>query len=138
MSGLAPALAALAVLTPLPPAAHAADAELPQAHAARDVDSPRANRRVARRMAAKRGWRGRQWSCLRALWTRESGFRRKARNASSGAYGIPQALPGRKLYTAGRAIHTARVQVRWGLGYIGGRYRVPCAALAHSNAVGWY
>lgn len=83
------------------------------------------------------GWVREQWVCLVKLWSRESGWVvQKANYAGSGAYGIPQALPGSKM---GPGWETeADVQIRWGLKYIKGRYGTPCAALAHSDAVNWY
>jgi hypothetical protein len=88
---------------------------------------------------AARGWAPAEFDCLVALWNKESGWRVNAYNASSGAYGIPQALPGSKMATAGADWATsAATQVEWGLGYISGRYETPCGAWAHSQAVGWY
>jgi hypothetical protein len=89
-------------------------------------------------MLARRGWSG-QWSCLNSLWQKESGWNHRARNPRSGAYGIPQALPGRKMSSAGADWATnPRTQIRWGLSYIAGAYGTPCAAWAHSQATGWY
>lgn len=108
---------------------------------ARDGGSPQSNRRLGRAMAHKLyGWAGRQWSCLRTLYHGESGWQHGARNASSGAFGIPQSLPAGKLYAAGRAIHTAYVQLRWGLRYIAGRYGTPCGALGAwaARSPHWY
>lgn len=88
---------------------------------------------------AARGWPSTEFDCLVALWSKESGWRVNAYNASSGAYGIPQALPGSKMATAGADWETnAATQIEWGLGYIQGRYDTPCGAWAHSQAVGWY
>ncbi len=85
------------------------------------------------------GWGGEQFRCLDLLWTRESGWRADAYNASSGAYGIPQSLPGSKMAAAGADWRTnAATQINWGLSYISGRYGSPCAAWAHSEAVNWY
>lgn len=98
--------------------------------------TPPCNRRLGAYMAAKRGWTGEQWQCLDTLWgDRESGWRTDAHNAS-GAHGIPQALPGYKMGPGWES--DARVQIRWGLGYIDGRYGTPCGALAHSYAYNWY
>lgn len=80
-----------------------------------------------------------QFTCLNLLWTRESGWRYNAYNRSSGAYGIPQALPGSKMGTIASDWRTNPVtQVRWGLRYIAGRYGSPCAAWRHSQVYGWY
>jgi Transglycosylase SLT domain len=80
-----------------------------------------------------------QFSCLDRLFTRESGWNPYARNASTGAYGIPQALPGDKMATIASDWRTNPVtQVRWGLSYISGRYGTACNAWAHSQNYGWY
>lgn len=80
-----------------------------------------------------------QMPCLDKLWTKESGWNHKAYNASSGAYGIPQALPGSKMGSVASDWKTnPATQVKWGLGYIKGRYGTPCKAWAHSQDVGWY
>ena len=69
-----------------------------------------------------------QFSCLDNIWTRESGWRVNAANAS-GAYGIPQALPGSKMATAGADWQTnPATQIKWGLGYIQSKYGTPCNA----------
>ncbi|MCD5346908.1 lytic transglycosylase domain-containing protein [Agromyces sp. H3Y2-19a] len=88
---------------------------------------------------AARGWPTSEFDCLVALWNKESGWRVNAYNAGSGAYGIPQALPGSKMATAGADWETnAATQIEWGLGYVSGRYGTPCGAWAHSESVGWY
>lgn len=80
-----------------------------------------------------------QMRCLVNLWSRESGWSTTARNGSSGAYGIPQSLPGSKMASAGSDWRTnPATQIKWGLGYIKGRYGTPCGAWAHSQATGWY
>lgn len=85
------------------------------------------------------GWGIDQYSCLVKLWNRESNWRVNAFNKSSGAYGIPQSLPGNKMATAGADWMTnPATQINWGLGYINDRYGSPCTALAHSNRVNWY
>jgi hypothetical protein len=82
---------------------------------------------------------GRQYGCLVQLWNRESGWNYHASNSSSGAYGIPQALPGSKMASAGADWRTnPATQVRWGLRYISSRYGTPCGAWAHSQSFGWY
>ena len=80
-----------------------------------------------------------EWNCLYNLWARESGWRVEAYNTSSGATGIPQALPGSKMSSAGADWETNPItQITWGLGYVNGRYGSPCGAWAHSENVGWY
>ncbi|GAB3602058.1 aggregation-promoting factor C-terminal-like domain-containing protein [Microbacterium aureliae] len=94
---------------------------------------------IAYDMVKARGWGDDEFSCLVALWNKESGWRVNAYNASSGAYGIPQSLPGSKMATAGADWETnPATQITWGLGYISGRYGAPCGAWAHSQSVGWY
>ncbi|WP_053095569.1 aggregation-promoting factor C-terminal-like domain-containing protein [Microbacterium sp. CGR1] len=85
------------------------------------------------------GWGEDQFSCLNSLWTKESGWNYKAYNASGGATGIPQALPGSKMASAGSDWQTnAATQIRWGLGYISSVYGTPCSAWGHSQSVNWY
>lgn len=80
-----------------------------------------------------------QFGCLEALWNKESGWNHLADNPNSDAYGIPQALPGSKMASAGADWATNPItQIKWGVGYIEGRYGSPCAAWAHSQANNWY
>jgi resuscitation-promoting factor RpfB len=101
--------------------------------------SPGTARSIAYSMLSSYGWDPKtQFSCLDNIWTRESGWSTTAENAS-GAYGIPQALPGSKMASAGADWQTdAATQVKWGLGYIQGRYGSPCAAWSFWQANGWY
>jgi Transglycosylase SLT domain len=79
-----------------------------------------------------------QFGCLNDLWQQESGWRYNAENAS-GAYGIPQALPGSKMASAGPNWQTdPTTQIKWGLGYIKSIYGTPCGAWDHEEADGWY
>ena len=85
------------------------------------------------------GWGDSQFSCLDKLWQKESGWSYTARNGSSGATGIPQALPGSKMASAGSDWATnASTQVKWGLDYIQRAYGSPCSAWSHSQSVNWY
>lgn len=94
---------------------------------------------IAYEMVKARGWGDDQFACLVALWNKESGWRVNAYNSGSGAYGIPQALPGTKMGSAGADWETnPATQITWGLGYIGGRYGTPCGAWDHSQRRGWY
>jgi hypothetical protein len=94
---------------------------------------------IAYDMVIARGWSDADFGCLVALWNRESGWRVNAFNSGSGAYGIPQALPGSKMASAGADWETnPATQISWGLGYIGGRYGTPCGAWGHSQSTGWY
>lgn len=89
-------------------------------------------------MLSAYGWGADQMSCLIPLWDRESGWSVYASNPS-GAYGIPQALPGSKMASAGADWQTnPATQIRWGLGYIKSMYVTPCGAWAHEESSGWY
>jgi hypothetical protein len=93
---------------------------------------------IAMAMLASYGWSSSQFSCLDPLWQRESGWNVYAANPD-GAYGIPQALPGSKMASAGPDWQSnAATQIKWGLSYIQSRYGSPCAAWAHSQTTGWY
>ena len=110
-----------------------AEAERASRSAARDP------RGAARAMVAERGWGAGEFDCLDSLWQKESGWSTSADNPSSSAYGIPQALPGSKMASAGADWKTnPRTQIAWGLGYIADRYGSPCAAWSHSKANNWY
>ena len=103
------------------------------------VVDPSSNVAIGQSLAAQRGWVDGEWQCLYSLWQRESGWNHQAMNPSSGAFGIPQSLPGNKMATAGPDWQTnPSTQISWGLTYITARYGTPCAAWAHSEAVGWY
>jgi hypothetical protein len=94
---------------------------------------------IALAMLGSFGWPASQFSCLQSLWNAESGWNVYASNPSSGAYGIPQALPGSKMASAGPNWQSnAATQIRWGLGYIKGLYGSPCGAWAQEQAYGYY
>jgi hypothetical protein len=95
---------------------------------------------IARRMFSAFGWRPRrQFKFLNWLWNRESSWNVYAENPWSGAYGIPQAVPGAKMASAGPAWRTsATTQIRWGLRYIRGVYGKPRLAWDHEVTYGWY
>jgi hypothetical protein len=100
------------------------------------LSSANGNEQLANRMAAAAGWDAGEQQCLDALWTRESGFRSDAVNPDSGATGIPQLLPSVHVIPSGWS--DPRVQIRWGLRYIRGRYGDPCGAWGHEQSEGWY
>ena len=109
------------------------------AAAARPVTASGSPQQIAQGMLGSYGWPASQFSCLQPLWNAESGWNVSASNVSSGAYGIPQALPGSKMASAGADWQTdAATQIRWGLGYIRSVYGSPCAAWSHEEAYGWY
>ena len=95
------------------------------------IADPSGAQAIAHDMVLARGWGEDQFSCLVSLWNRESGWRVNAANGS-GAYGIPQALPGSKMASAGADWETnPATQISWGLGYIAARYSTPCGAWNH-------
>lgn len=101
--------------------------------------SPGSNKATAKNMLGSFGFGEDQWGCLEKLWHKESGWNERAMNRYSGAYGIPQSLPGSKMASAGGDWQTnAATQIKWGLGYIKARYGTPCGAWGHSQAKGWY
>jgi len=107
---------------------------------------------LGQRLAGSYGWSaGPQWTCLYDLWERESGWQTLATypstttppsapaNSITTAYGIPQALPAQQMAAAGADWQTnPATQIRWGLGYIRGRYGDPCGAWSHETADSWY
>lgn len=110
-----------------------------KAKAKKRKKTPAANRALGKKLMLKAGWSERQWPALRKLWSRESGWNHRADNPYSSAYGIPQAMPGSKMRSAGKNWATEpKTQIRWGLRYIRDRYGSPSKALAHSNRRGWY
>lgn len=103
------------------------------------IPDPGTAQAIAYGMLKSMGLGDDQYSCLVALWDRESHWNVYSSNSSSGAYGIPQALPGSKMASAGEDWATnPATQISWGLGYIASRYGDPCGAWAHSEDVGWY
>lgn len=85
------------------------------------------------------GWTEDDFTSLVSLWNKESGWNVNCYNSYSGAYGIPQALPGSKMATEGTDYeYNGQTQIRWGLKYIQGRYGTPSNAWQHFLSVGWY
>jgi hypothetical protein len=101
--------------------------------------NPTAAQATAKAMLASFGFSSSQWSCLYSLWEQESTWNVYAENASSGAYGIPQSLPGDKMASAGADWQTdAATQIKWGLGYIKDVYGTPCGAWQNEVSYGSY
>jgi hypothetical protein len=118
------ALAAMSVVTLLPPSVEARsyppDVQAARSYALNQIGSA-------------------QFRCLHLLWERESHWNPKAHNRRSGAHGIPQSLPGRKMAKFGKDWWSnPTVQVKWGLYYIKHRYGTACKALNHAYRTGWY
>ena len=101
-------------------AAEAAEEQAAEAQAAsRGPVDPGSNRALGQSLMLARGFSADQWSCLDTLWEKESGWNHQADNPSSSAFGIPQALPGSKMGSAGADWETnPATQIAWGLGYI--------------------
>ena len=121
-------------------AATATSAPSPSSQAATgSAPAPSGNpQKIAEAMLGSYGWSSSEFGCLVSLWNTESGWDVYASNPS-GAYGIPQALPGSKMASAGPDWQTnAATQIRWGLGYIKSLYGSPCGAWSHEQASGWY
>ena len=126
---------------PAPAAPAVAGAQAPRSNAAPSAGTPNPGsaKAIALDMVTARGWGSDQYNCLVSLWNRESGWNVFAHNGGSGAYGIPQALPGTKMASAGADWATnPATQITWGLGYITARYGTPCGAWASSQSRGWY
>ena len=100
--------------------------------------SAKSNQALGQRMAAAAGWTGAQWTALNNIVMAESDWSTTASNPS-GAYGIPQALPGSKMASAGANWRTsAATQIKWMLGYIKSTYGNPVNAWNFHLAHGWY
>lgn len=85
------------------------------------------------------GWGEKQYGCLETLWFRESNWNHKATNPVTGAYGIPQSLPGRKMASIADDWKTnPATQIKWGAEYIEDRYDTPCEALDFFYDRNWY
>ena len=101
-----------------------------------DVSDPKG---LAKAMLSEFGWSEDQFQCLDDLWVGESNWRANADNPSSSAYGIPQALPGSKMASAGADWETnPATQIKWGLGYIKNRYGSPCEANSFKQGNNFY
>jgi hypothetical protein len=94
---------------------------------------------LARALMPQYGLSSSEFDCLDNIWTQESKWNVHAANPYSSAYGIPQALPGSKMASAGPDWqNSAETQIRWGLGYIKARYGSACSAWSFKAAHGWY
>ena len=120
-------------------AARKAAAQPGQTAAAAVTAASGSPRQIAQAMLGSFGWSSSQFSCLDPLWEHESRWSVTAANPGSGAFGIPQALPGSRMASAGPDWQTsAATQITWGLRYIRDTYDSPCAAWSHEQATGWY
>lgn len=93
----------------------------------------------AYKQVIKKGWNKNDYNNLVKLWNKESGWNAKAVNKKSGACGIAQALPCKKMKSYGKDYKTnCKVQIRWGLDYIKKRYKTPTKAWQHFQKKHWY
>ena len=107
--------------------------------ASRTVSYGDPHRIAASMMSERYGWGSGEYSCLSSLWGHESAWDVHAENPSSGAYGIPQALPGSKMSSYGSDWQdNAVTQIEWGLAYIDQSYGTPCGAWSTFQSQGWY
>jgi hypothetical protein len=114
-----------------------ANINLPGGKSSGNGGSVAQNISLGQQMASQRGWTGAQWSALKQLWMRESGWRTNADNPSSSAYGIPQALT--ELHGLGDKYKSdPKAQILWGLNYIAGRYGNPSNAWKFWQQKGYY
>jgi hypothetical protein len=91
------------------------------------------------RIYAKSRLGAKGYDCVNAIWTKESKWNPRAQNQYSGAYGIPQALPGSKMAAFGSNWrYSPLIQVKWGIWYVTSRYGSACAAYAFWQNNGWY
>ncbi len=139
--------------TPTPAATTPAPAATPAAKATRTAPKATATRKAtasgcsgysgvkltACNLLPSFGFATGEMAALVPMWERESGWDYTAYNGGSGATGIPQALPGSKMATAGADWRTnPATQIKWGLGYIKSTYGSPSSAWAFWQAHGWY
>jgi hypothetical protein len=127
----------------VPGIAHAETRDLPRpsrAEAPARFGTVQYSQWYAQQAAAIRyGWGGKQFRALKWIWYHESGWNHKAVNRSSGATGIPQALPASKMATHGSDYRTnPETQIDWGLDYIKTRYGSPLKAKKFWLSHNWY
>ena len=123
--------------TTAPPSATPAPTKAP---AAKVVPKPKYRDTVANARLYVKGRIGTtQYNCIDYVWYRESKWNPTAGNPKSGAYGIPQAVPGSKMAVYGANWRTSPLtQVKWGIWYVNNRYGSACEALRFWRANGWY
>lgn len=92
-----------------------------------------------RYMKVRYDWKRAQFRCLAPLWGKESAWNERAHNGSSGAHGIPQAMPGSKMASVAKDWRrNPMTQIKWGLKYIKAVYESPCRAWSHWKSRHWY
>jgi hypothetical protein len=102
-------------------------------------NSPAGAKAFAKSHIRSLGWGESEYQCLVHLWDHESEWKFTADNPWSDAFGIPQALPGNRMATAGADWKTnSQTQIKWGVDYIKGRYGTACKATDAWHLKGWY
>ena len=87
----------------------------------------------------KFGYGADQFSCFDWIIKHESNWNVHAQNPSSGAYGLPQSLPGSKMASvASDWRDNPATQIIWGAKYMKERYGSPCGAKSHWESAGNY
>nr|DAZ31969.1 MAG TPA: minor tail protein [Caudoviricetes sp.] len=85
------------------------------------------------------GFKPSEYSAINYIVNHESSWNPSATNPSSGAYGLPQSLPGNKMASAGSDWRTNPItQLRWMRDYVNGRYGGANGALAFWKRNHWY
>lgn len=102
--------------------------------------SAAATKSIFRMYAASYGWVGAEWVAIEQIVGEEdASWDVHATNPNGGAYGVPQALPGSKMASAGPDWqNSAATQAKWMMAYIKGRYGDPIKAQQFHLANGWY
>lgn len=104
-----------------------------------DAQTPEGAKEYAKSIMDDYGFSTSDFADLEWLWDGESGWRWDAKNPTSGAYGIPQSLPGDKMASAGADWKTnGQTQIKWGLQYIKDRYGSLSKARTFKEANNWY
>jgi resuscitation-promoting factor RpfB len=99
---------------------------------------PASNRVLGQQMATARGWSDTDFECIEFIVMHESGWHDDI-VGPAGDYGIPQALPGKKMATVAADWRTnPATQIEWMYRYVVARYGSPCGAAAHKRRTGWY
>jgi cytoskeletal protein RodZ len=121
------------------PPASRSDPRTPPVQIPTSCSAYKGNQAIGCALLAQFGFRLDQMPCLQQIWLKESGWNEKARNPSSGAYGIAQASPASKMSVYGSDYLTnPATQIKWGLSYIKGRYSSPCGAWSFWQSHHWY
>jgi murein DD-endopeptidase MepM/ murein hydrolase activator NlpD len=98
------------------------------------------NQAIVKKMAAAKGWTGKQWDALYQLVMHESGFKNTAQNPSSSAYGLFQFLTGTWSGYGVKKTSDPAGQTKAGLAYIADRYGNPASAWSkwQARSPHWY